>query len=129
MPAEGQQGLTRLEPSVLMSPLGPSSSAHGMSSVERNSRPSPIEVRSENTHGSLVRARCKLDTVQSADVYPRGKGHCGSSACTLEGYSAMTECGWLTQATPWVTVLNVTTLSKRSLRQRNPHYVIPSVGR
>ena len=129
MPAEGRQGLTRLGPSVLMSPLGPSSSAHGMSSVERNSRPPPTEVRSENTHGSLVRARCKLDTVQSADVYPRGKGHCGSSACTLEGYSAMTECGWLTQATPWVTVLNVTTLSKRSLRQRNPHYVIPSVGR
>lgn len=39
----------------------------------------------------------------------------------MEGYSAM--------ARPWVAVLDAITLIKRSLRQRNPCYVIPSVGR
>ena len=78
MPAKGRSGLTRLGPRVLMSPLRPSSSADGISSVERNTRPPPTEVRSENTHSSLVHNRSKLDTVQRTDVCPRAKGIVGA---------------------------------------------------
>lgn len=106
-------------------PLGPSSSAHGISSIERNLRSCPAEVISENAHGSRIHNRPKLDTVQRSvhgrralwELHP----HCGTLFSNDEV--------WRVDPGNHVGDCPGLYYTERSLTWRNLHCVIPSVGR